>query len=50
MRSIEMLIDSVSQHLTEAQNSQEAIVLTIVLKYAYSQLQLRKDKAKNCGF
>ena len=40
-----MLVDSVSQHLTNTQNSQQA---SIDLKQAYSQLQLHKNTAKLC--
>ena len=50
MPNIEILIDSISQHLINTQNSQQAYFSTIYLKYAYSQLQLRKYTAKNCNF
>ena len=50
MPGIEMLIDSISQHLTNTQNGQQAYFSTIDLKYAYSQLQLNKDTAKHCNF
>ena len=38
MPNNEMLIDSISQHLTNTQNGQQAYFLTIDLKHAYSQL------------
>ena len=45
-----MLIDTISQHLTNTKNGQQANFSTLDLKYAYSQLQLHKDSAKNCNF
>ena len=39
MPNIEMLKDSISKHLTNTQNDQQAYFLTIDLKYAYSQLK-----------
>ena len=36
MTNIEMLIDSISQHLTNTQNGQYAYFLKMDLKYAYS--------------
>ena len=48
--NIEMLIDSISQHLTETQDGQQAYFTTLDLKYAYSQLKLHQDTAKHCNF
>ena len=45
-----MLIDTTSEHLANTQNGQKAYFSTIVLKYAYSQLQLHKETAKHCNF
>ena len=42
MTNIEMLIDSISQHLANTQKGQQAFFPTLDLKYAYSQLQLHK--------
>ena len=50
MPNIKMLIDSISQHLTNTQNDQHAYFLTIDLEFAYSQLQLHRDTAKYCNF
>ena len=50
MPTIEMLVDSISQHLTETQNGQQAYFSTVDLKYASSQLQLLKDTGKLCNF
>ena len=50
MPNIEMLFDSISQHLTNTQKGQQAYFSTIHLEYAYSQLQLHKDAAKPCNF
>ena len=50
MPNIEMLIDTISQHLTETQNDQQAYFTTLDLKYAYSQLKLHQDTAKHCNF
>ena len=36
MRNIQRFIDSISQHLTETQNGQQASLSTIGLKYEYS--------------
>ena len=48
--STEMLIDSISQHLKNTQNGQQANFSTKDLKYAFSQLQLHKDIAKHCNY
>ena len=49
MPNIEMIIDSISQHLTDTQNGQQAYFTTIDLKYDYGQLQLHKDTGKLCN-
>ena len=38
-----------SRHVKTTQTGQQAYLSTINLKYAYSQLQLHKDTAKNCN-
>ena len=50
MPNIEMLIDTISQHLTDTQNGQQAYFTTLDLNYAYSQLKLHQDTAKHCYF
>ena len=50
MPNIEMLIDTISQHLTNTQNGQQAYFTTLDLKYAYSQLNLHHDTAKHSNF
>ena len=50
MPNIEMLIDTISQHLTSTHNSQQAYFTTLDLKYAYSQLKLHHETAKHCNF
>ena len=45
-----MLIDTISQHLTNTQNGQQAYLSSLDLKYTHSQLQLHKDTAKHCNF
>ena len=50
MPNIDMLIDTISQHLTNTQNGQQAYFTTLDLKYAYSQLKLHLDAAKHCNF
>ena len=45
-----MLIDTISQHLTNTHNGQQAYFTTLDLKYAYSQLKLHHDTAKYCNF
>ena len=50
MPKIDMLIDKISQHLTNTQNGQQAYFTTLDLKYAYSQLKLHHDTAKHCNF
>ena len=50
MPNIEKIIDTISQHLTKTQNSQQAYFTTLDLKYAYSQLKLHHDTAKHCNF
>ena len=50
MPNIHMLIDTISQHLTNTQNGQQAYFTTLDIEYAYSQLQLHEDTAKHCNF
>ena len=50
MPIIEMLIDTISQHLTNTQNGQQTYFTTLHLKYAYSQLKLHHDTAKHYNF
>ena len=50
MPNIEMLIDTISKHLTNTQNGQQAYFSTLDLKYAYIQLKLHHDTAKHCNF
>ena len=50
MPKIDMLIDKISQHLTNTQNGQQAYFTKLDLKYAYSQLKLHHDTAKHCNF
>ena len=45
-----MSIDSISQHLADTQNFQQAYFSTLDLKYAYCQLQLPKDTTRHCNF
>ena len=50
MPNIGMLIDTISQHLANIQNCQQAYFTTLDLKYAYSQLNLHHDTVKHCNF
>ena len=50
MPNIELIIDTISQHLTNTQNGQQAYFTLLHLKYAYSQLKLHHDTAKHCNF
>ena len=50
MPNIEMLIDTISQHLRNTQNGQQAYFTKLDLKYAYSQQKLHHDTAKHCNF
>ena len=50
MPNTDMLIDTISQHLTNTQNGQQAYFTTFELKYDYSQLKLHHDTAKHCNF
>ena len=43
MPIIDMLIETISQHLTNTQNGQQAYFTTLDLKYAYSQLKLHQQ-------
>ena len=45
-----MLIDSISQPLTDTQYGQQPNFSAIDLKYAHSQRQLHKDTARNGNF
>ena len=50
MPNIDMLIDTISQHLTNTQNGQQAYFTTLDLKYVYSKLKLHPDTSKHCNF
>ena len=50
MPKIDMLNDTISQHLTNTQSGQQAYFTTFHLRYAYSQLKLHHDTAKHCNF
>ena len=52
MPNIETLLDSISQIITvyKTEPSDKFHFSTIDLKYAYSQLNLHPDTAKNCNF
>ena len=50
MPNIDMLLDALSQHLTNTKNCQQAYFTTLDLKYAYSQLKLHHDTSKQCNF
>ena len=50
MPNIDMLIDTISQHLTNTQTGQQAYFTALDLKYAYSQIKLHHDTAKLCNF
>ena len=50
MPNIDMLIDTISQHLNNTQIGQQAYFTTLGLKCAYSQLKLHHDRAKYCNF
>ena len=51
MPNIDLLIDTISQHLPNTHNnSQQAYFSTLDLNYAYSQIQLHKDTAKHFIF
>ena len=50
MPNIEVLSDSISQHLTNTHYGPQSYFSTLDLKYAYSQLQLHKDTANRCNF
>ena len=50
MPNTDMLIDTISQHLTNTQNGQQAYFITLELKYAYSQLKIHHDNEKHCNF
>ena len=49
MLNIEKLIDTISQHLSNTRNGQQAYLFTVDLKYAYSQLKLHHDTTKHCN-
>ena len=44
-----MLIESISQNLTNTKQGQPAHFSNMDLNYGYSQLQLQKDTAKHCN-
>ena len=50
MPNIDMLIDPISQHLTNKKKGQQAYFTTLDLNYAYSQLKLHHDTAKHFNF
>ena len=50
MPNIDSLIDSISQHINDSNQSDNVYFSTIDLKYAYSQLQLHPDTSRHCNF
>ena len=50
MPDIDIIIDTISQHLTHTPNGQQAYFITLDLKYAYSQLKLHHDTRIHCNF
>ena len=50
MPKIDMLVEIISQDLTNTQNYQQAYFSTLDFEYIYSQFQLHKDTAKHCNF
>ena len=50
MPNIDMLIDTISQHITNTQFGQQQYFTTLDSKYAYSQLKLHHDTAKHFNF
>ena len=48
--NIEIILDSISQHLTNTQNGQQACFSATQLEKAYIQLELHKDTTKHCNF
>ena len=50
MPNIDSLIDSISQHINDPNHGENVYYSTIDLKYAYSQLNLNPDTARDCNF
>ena len=50
MPNIDSLIDSISQHINNSNNGDNVYFSTVDLKYAYCQLNLHPDTARQCNF
>ena len=50
MPNIDILIDSISQHINDSNQGDNDYFSTIDLKYAYSQLKLHLDTSGHCNF
>ena len=50
MHNIDCLMDSIAQTITQSSDEGEVLFSTIDLRYAYSQLPLDEDTAKQCNF
>ena len=50
MHNIQCLMDNIAQSITQLSNEGQILFSTIDLRYAYSQLPLDEDTAKQCNF
>ena len=50
MHNIDCLMDSIAQTITQSSDEGKVLFSTIDLRYAYSQLPLDEDTAKQCNF
>ena len=50
MHNIDCLMDNIAQTITQSSNEGEVLFSTIDIRYAYSQIPLDEDTAKQCNF
>ena len=50
MHNIDRLMDNIAQTITQSSDEEKVLFSTIDLRYAYSQLPLDEDTAKQCNF
>ena len=50
MHNIDCLMDNIAQKITQSSDEGEVLFSTIELRYAYSQIPLDEETAKQCNF
>ena len=50
INNIDCLMENIAQTITQSSDEKEVLFSTIDLRYAYSQIPLDEDTAKQCNF